>query len=105
MDRDADFDIKPDETVMTGFWIDLGSKVTPDAVWERIEWLVAERLELVARAPSGPDALYRDPRDGRLWEKVHHSPHLKGGGPPALAVVSAADARERYGMGRTEGAE
>ncbi|MFA5515093.1 MAG: Imm27 family immunity protein [Desulfuromonadales bacterium] len=96
-ERQWDFNLGPEETFLAGYWIDLGSGMVRDANWERIDWLVNNHLELVKRGDSLPDALYRDPRDGRLWEKTHHSPQLKDGGPPQLQAITAEEARERYG--------
>jgi hypothetical protein len=92
-----EFELKAQDSFLAGYWIDLGSGMVRDAGWERIDWLVNNRLELLAKAASGPDALYRDPRDGRLWEKVHPAPHLKDGGPPQLQVITAEEAKRKYG--------
>ena len=92
-----EMDLKAQDSFIAGYWIDLGSGMTRDANWERIDWLVANRLEWLARAAVGPDALYRDPRHGRLWEKVHPAPQLKDGGPPQLQVIAEEAARQKYG--------
>ena len=92
-------DLHPDETELWGQWLDTGNRIEDDAIGARIRWLAAERLERLASDPGGWDALYRDPRDGRLWELTHPNSHLHGGGPPRLALVTAAEAAARYGVG------
>ncbi len=96
-DIEPQYDLSPEESLLTGYWIDLGSGMVRDLTWERIDWLVRRRLEEVAKASSGPDALYRDPRDGRLWDKTHPASHLKDGGPPHLVLITPEEARKKYG--------
>jgi hypothetical protein len=70
----------PEETEIRGFWIDLGSGMTPDSNWERVTALVDSYFE-----PLGNDgSSFRDPADGRIWELVRPMPNLKNGGPPLL---------------------
>jgi hypothetical protein len=64
-----------------------------DPVIDRITWLVAERLERLGRARDGMTVLYRDPRDGRLWE--YDEPHL-GSPNYRLTMISPGTAAERY---------
>ena len=40
-------DLKAEEELV-GMWLDLGIKVTGDAVSDRVEWLTATRLERLA---------------------------------------------------------
>ena len=89
-------DLGAEEKELVGMWLDLGIKVTGDAVCDRVEWLTATRLEKVAENGEELAELYRDPRDGRLWEKVLPF----AGGPPTLRLITAADAAARFG---TEG--
>jgi hypothetical protein len=96
MNVPAEWLIKPGETELRGFWIDLGSRMEKDTDWQRIEWLTTERFEEVVKAENGLDVLYRDPSDGRLWEKVHDHPALRDGGPPRLSVIDRNLAVERY---------
>lgn len=88
--------LKSDETILQGFWIDLGSALTEDANWERINRLVAESLEHLATSDNGTDKLYRDPGDGRFWELTPVMPGLKNGGPPLLKVIEPERAKEKY---------
>src|SRR5512133_801229 len=85
-------DLKSEETELVGMWLDLGVKVTGDAVSDRVEWLTATRLEKLAENGELLAELYRDPRDGRLWEKI--LPFAEG--PPTLRVLSPVNAKERF---------
>ena len=89
--------IKPEETELQGFWIDLGSKVTPDSHWERILQLSSEYMEMLATGGDGAEKLYRDPADGRLWELVPVDPRIPAG-PPLLQVISQSRAKEKYSV-------
>lgn len=95
--RQQDWLLKPQDEELRAFWIDLGSGMTPDAAWQRIEWLIAEILECVQRG-EGRNALYRDPADKRLWELAYDHPHLKDGGPPRLTLLDEQTAMQRYGQ-------
>jgi hypothetical protein len=60
---------------------------------------LVHRLENIAdSAISGAwETLYRDPSDGRYWERTYPSGELHGGGPPALRCMTADEARRKYG--------
>jgi Immunity protein 27 len=88
--------LAPSDVALTGRWQYLGDKVVADETCMRIECLVNEHLQLIAHSPDGWCTLYRDPSDGRLWERSYPQGHLQGGGPPALHCVSVSDARARY---------
>lgn len=90
-------EIKPDETVFRGRWIDANSKLQPDATCERIDELVRTHLEAIKSDSSGWDMLYRDPTDGRLWELTYPESSVEGGGPPLLQCISRESALEKYG--------
>ncbi|MBT1073519.1 Imm27 family immunity protein [Pelotalea chapellei] len=89
-------DLKPEETELVGMWLDLGIKVTGDAVADRVEWLTSTRLKKLAENPEELAELYLDSRDNRLWEKVL----LFAGGPPTLRCISQADAETRFGVSK-----
>jgi immunity protein 27 of polymorphic toxin system len=95
-DRDQ---LRPGETDLVGQWLDTSSRIEGDAVCARIEWLIAERLERVAAASSGWDVLYRDRRDGRLWELTYPHSGMHGGGPPRLTAVAPDRVAAKYGAG------
>jgi hypothetical protein len=92
--------ISPEVTELQGFWIDIGSSVTPDANWERIKSLTSEYLEILATSGDGQECLYRDPADGRLWELIPVDPNLPAG-PPLLRVISPSQARDKYAVNLT----
>jgi hypothetical protein len=92
-------ELQPDEIVLTGNWLVEGGSVTADDVCRRIEWLIESRLEHLAADSSGWDTLYRDPRDGRLWEHTYSQGEMHGGGPPQLKVVSPENAAAKYRVG------
>lgn len=92
--------IKPEVTELQGYWIDIGSSVTPDANWERIKCLTSECLELLATSGDGLESLYRDPADGRLWELIPVDPNLPAG-PPLLRVISPSQAQQKYAVSLT----
>jgi len=91
-------DLTPDEQALVGSWTEVGAGSVHDEVDRRILWLASVRLSLVAVAEGGWRQLYRDPRDGRLWELTFPHGSLHGGGPRRLAVVDDTVARERYGI-------
>lgn len=86
------------ETELTGARA-TGVHGAPDEVEMRIQWLVAHRLEPLGCASGGWDWLFRDPRDGRLWEQTYPLGSLHGAGPRRLAIITAATARRKYGFG------
>ena len=81
-----------------GEWLDTGSRIEGDAVSARIEWLVSDSLLEIASDGSGWSTLYRDLRDGRLWERTHPHSHLARGGPPRLSVIAPDAAARKYGV-------
>jgi hypothetical protein len=91
-------DLSPDETQLTGRWLESAQGNTDDAVETRIKWLVANRLVALGRSTDGWDWLFRDPRDGRLWELTFPLGSLHGSGPRTLRVVSTDDASAGYGI-------
>ncbi len=88
--------LKPEQSMLQGFWLDLGSSVTPDARWDRITRLTEEFLELLATGDNG-EKLYRDPADGRLWELTAVAPELPAS-PPLLQVIPPEQATSKYGV-------
>ena len=67
-----------------------------DPVDARILHLARERLERLASTNAGWDTLFRDPRDGRLWELTFPQGNLFAGGPRRLSVIDLEDARSKY---------
>jgi hypothetical protein len=96
--------LEPHETLLTGacllkrrWWL-ARPRVVNDEVSERIHWLTLEVLEQLAFGPEsgGWDTLFRDPGDGRLWERTYPHSEVHGGGPPQLSVVDPAFAERKY---------
>jgi hypothetical protein len=89
-------DLEPTESQLTGQWLEGQGGSNGDAVEQRIRWLTAKRLVALGTASGGWDWLFRDPRDGRLWELTFPLGSIHGSGPRRLAVISPADARSKY---------
>lgn len=93
--------ITPNETALVGSWVaDPSGTVEADEVCQRINWLTKNALEHVAFSSDCGmwETLFRDPVDGRFWERTYPQGHLHGGGPPTLKVISAEDARRKYDL-------
>jgi hypothetical protein len=91
-------ELSPDEQQLTGYWIDTPTGPHGDVVEQRIFWLVTERLVALGSADGGWDWLFRDPRDGRLWELTHPKGSLHGRGPRQLTLVTPETAAAKYGL-------
>ena len=86
----------PTETCLTGKWLLKDGRVVADPVCARIEELTRSHLRALGHDPSGWDALFVDPDDGRLWELIYPESGLHGGGAPELRQLSATQARAKY---------
>lgn len=88
------------ETDLVGTWISIGPAVRADETCRRIEWLVKEVLQEVAVSPQWGawETLFRDPEDGRFWERTYPQGHMHGGGPPRLTCISPEEARAKYAI-------
>ena len=69
----------------------------PDDAAMRIRWLTKFHLRKLGSADGGWSILYRDPTDGRLWEKTYPESSLHGGGPVVLRVIGHDEAVRHYG--------
>jgi hypothetical protein len=96
-------DLQPEEERLVGTWEEPAPGALHDEVDRRILWLVSRRLTLLGVGEGGWRQLYRDPRDGRLWELTFPHGSLHGGGPRLLVRVDEAAARERYRVEPTAG--
>jgi hypothetical protein len=88
--------IKPTETLLMGKWIALQGHLMADETCKRIIDLTTTHLILLGRYPSGWDALYRDPNDGRLWELTYPRSEMEEDGSPQLQHVTDESADEKY---------
>ena len=82
--------------VLAGQWLIRDGKAVADEMCHRIDRLIASHLKAIARDDSGWFTLFRDVRDGQLWERSYPLSAMHGGGPPQLARISAEDAATRY---------
>src|SRR6476646_8546144 len=90
-------ELAPEEVDLRGDWlVQKDRSVVGDATEQRIKWLTTEKLERVANDWSGWETLYRDPRDGRLWELTYPQSEMQGGGPRRLRVLSPDEAAAKY---------
>jgi immunity protein 27 of polymorphic toxin system len=90
-------ELAPDEVDVRGDWVvQKDRSVVADATEQRIEWLTTQKLERIANDWSGWETLYRDPRDGRLWELTYPQSEMHGGGPRRLHVLSRDEAAAKY---------
>jgi len=90
--------ISPEEVEIIGSWVMVNGRMTEDDTSQRISSLVKTELQQVATSKDGWEKLYRDPRDGRLWELTYPQSEMQGGGPPALLLISPEKAQEKYGI-------
>jgi hypothetical protein len=95
-------ELGPNEREVAGRWLVMGDGGTADDVERRIRWLVSVRLMPLGTAGDGWDWLFRDPRDGRLWELTFPESSVHGSGPRRLAVISPAAARSRYPLAHVD---
>jgi hypothetical protein len=87
--------------VLTGSWIVRDGRIRADSVCDRIEWLISRELQMVANSPEwgGWETLYKDPNDGRYWERTYPQGDLHGGGPPQLRLITPEQATKKYQTG------
>lgn len=92
--------LQPEETELTGRWVQGGGKIRGDAACERIEWLTSHHLRQVAISKQWGawETLFQDPDDGRYWERTYPQSELHGGGPPRLAVMDGNLAKKKYNL-------
>ncbi len=90
-------ELSSEEIDLRGDWlVQKDRSVVADPTEKRIEWLATQKLERIANDSSGWEILYRDPRDGRLWELTHPRGEMPGGGPRRLHVLSRDEAAAKY---------
>ena len=90
--------LEPEETRLEGNWIYADGKPNVDPTCRRIEFLIAHQLKKIVDSPEygGWETLFRDPVDGRYWERTYPHGEMQGGGPPCLTVLPADIARKKY---------
>ncbi len=93
--------LTPDEVELKGDWkVQPDGTVRGDETCQRINWLIATQLEKMKVSPKegGWRILYRDPKDGRYWEKTFDQSEMHGGGPPSLHQVTDSYAIDHYDL-------
>jgi hypothetical protein len=90
--------IAPNETRLAGKLVLSQGRIVGDAICERIDKLIGGYLMKLGHDQSGWDTLYRDPKDGRLWELIYPQSELQGGGPPELRYLPTDEATQKYGQ-------
>ncbi len=88
--------LRPDESVLVGKWIEVNGAVDGDETCKRIEQLVRDSLDHVATSEAGWTKLFVDRNDGRYWEHTYPHSEWHGGGPPTLTCVSDSYVRSKY---------
>jgi|SRR5215217_4860875 len=79
--------LQPNETLITGKWINTVEMMVGDYNCKRIEWLTNHYLILTETRDAGWTKIYQDRTDQRYWAKTFPQGELQGGGPPQLRCV------------------
>lgn len=90
------FVLRPHETELHGWWKVSAGRMKPDATCHRIEQLTSCALKPLALSADGNHALYEDPQDRRLWERIYPTDEMSGETPQRLVVTTAEAAVARY---------
>ena len=90
--------IKPHEKEIIGHHFLYKGKMVADDFCARVEELIENYLEFICKDASGWDVLYRDPIDGRYWERIYLQSELHGGGPASLRIVNGQRLKETFGV-------
>jgi len=88
--------LQPSENKLVGAVITIDGKPVFDAVANRINNLIADRLEHVCDDESGWLSLFKDPTDGRYWERSYVQSEQHGAGAPSLAIINETELAGRY---------
>jgi hypothetical protein len=88
----------PDETVIQGGWEFVEGRMVPDAALTRIQQFVQNRLQKITDTSGGWETLFRDPLDGRLWERFYPQSEMHGGGPESLRCIDKESAERKYNV-------
>jgi hypothetical protein len=86
------------ETLLQGNWIVSGKAVVADHNTKRIRYLISNVLVKVGDDDSGWVTIYKDPLDGRYWERSFPYSSSHGGGPPTLKCLTPEEVRKKYGI-------
>jgi hypothetical protein len=100
--RQFEVALRPEEELLTGRWVVTPSGLDPDATCKRIEHLTSGVLKELAQDSTGWASLFRDPADGRLWERYYPQSEFHGGGPPSLRHLTTQQAALIYEIPATQ---
>lgn len=92
--------LQPAEKDLVGNWVPGDKGLQADETARRIEWLMSSVLQRIADSAQWGawETLFRDPDDGRFWERTYPNGEMHGGGPPQLTNISPEQARAKYGI-------
>lgn len=92
--------LKSTEVILSGSWIYQSQEMIEDNVCKRIKWLTNNHLQKIKDSPQwgGWETLYRDPDDGRYWERTYPHGEMQGGGAPQLRFLNDRDAKDKYDL-------
>ncbi len=90
--------LQPNESEIVGAWVYEAGVMESDGQTKRIEWLIEHVLERIAFSPvdGAWETLFRDPGDGRFWERTYPQGEMHGGGPQALRCLTTEEAASKY---------
>lgn len=91
-------ELRPEETILTGKWLEKDGKVFSDHECHRIKYLTSKKLKKIADDQFNKDTLYQDPSDGRYWELTHTYNDTDTSGPPILRCLSREKVKRKYGI-------
>lgn len=99
--RRKDYKVKlsSDEYELIGKWVEASDgRVVGDKTCERVHSLVKTHLQELGISEEGGawETLFRDPEDGRYWERTYLESYMHGGGPPSLFNLPAEEAKRKY---------
>ena len=87
----------PENSNIVGNWNVIDGTVIRDSNCQRVHELIENYLQKLGTSNDGWSTLFRDPEDGRLWERQYLQGEMHGGGPPSLMVITADAAQTKYG--------
>ena len=89
-------ELKPEEHLLIGQWIERKGGIVGDEACERIGVLTEKYLQKIGTDKSGWITIYKDPRDGKYWKLDYPHSAWQGGGPPSLECISEEDFKKYF---------
>lgn len=84
-----------EEDLIRGGWERVGDRMVPDASLLRIRDFITTELEKIADCAGGWETLFRNPVDGRFWERYYPLGEMHGGGPESRTDRDGDSSRQR----------